>query len=148
MDNFGHGVTNTNSSIGRGHWHWHGNSNGNGHCYGHKFGHWHVHRNGHGHEQRQGHRNWHVHGHCNGHEGTDTATETDMDKNFQGLWVLRVRAPSSGQPHPYVAPSRKWYCECCCNLRRCTADFPFWSYPTYCVASLRAGPVGCISYNM
>ena len=47
-----------------------------------------------------------------------------------------------------VAPSRKWYCECCCNLRRCTADFPFWSYPTCCVASLRAGPVGCISYNM
>ena len=48
----------------------------------------------------------------------------------------------------HVAPSRKWYCECCCNLRRCTADFPFWSYPTCCVANLRAGPVGCISYNM
>ena len=28
-----------------------------------------------------------------------------------------------------------------------TADFPFWSYPTCCVASLHAGPVGCISYN-
>ena len=28
------------------------------------------------------------------------------------------------------------------------ADFSFWAYPTCCVASLRAGPVGCISYNM
>ena len=27
-------------------------------------------------------------------------------------------------------------------------DFPCWSYPTFCAASLRAGPVGCISYNM
>ena len=27
-------------------------------------------------------------------------------------------------------------------------DFPCWSYPTFCVASLHAGPVGCISYNM
>ena len=33
--------------------------------------------------------------------------------------------------------------ECCC-----TADFPFWSYPTCYVANLHAGPVGCISYNM
>ena len=31
---------------------------------------------------------------------------------------------------------------------RCTADFPCWSYPTCCVASLRAGPVGCILYYM
>ena len=41
--------------------------------------------------------------------------------------------------------------ECCSNLRRYAADFPFWSYPTCCVASLRAGtagPVGRISYNM
>ena len=33
----------------------------------------------------------------------------------------------------------------------CTAAqliFPFCSYPTCCVASLRAGPVGCILYNM
>ena len=31
-----------------------------------------------------------------------------------------------------------------------TADFPFWSYPTFStvVASLRAGPVDCILYNM
>ena len=26
--------------------------------------------------------------------------------------------------------------------------FFVWSYPTCCVASLHAGPVGCISYNM
>ena len=26
--------------------------------------------------------------------------------------------------------------------------FFVWSYPTCCVASLRAGPMGCISYNM
>ena len=31
---------------------------------------------------------------------------------------------------------------------RCTDDFPVWSCPTCCVASLRAGPVGCILYNM
>ena len=24
----------------------------------------------------------------------------------------------------HVAPSEKWYCECCCNFRRCAADFP------------------------
>ena len=27
-------------------------------------------------------------------------------------------------------------------------DFPCWSYLTFCVAGLRAGPVGCNSYNM
>ena len=27
-------------------------------------------------------------------------------------------------------------------------DFLCSSYPTFCVASLRAGPVGCITYNM
>ena len=27
-------------------------------------------------------------------------------------------------------------------------DFLCWSYPTFCVASMRAEPVGCISYNM
>ena len=52
---------------------------------------------------------------------------------------------SSVRRWTHVAPSRKWYC--CCNLRRCTADFPFWSHPTCCVASLRAGPVGCISFK-
>ena len=39
-------------------------------------------------------------------------------------------------------------CQCCCNLRRCTAGFPFWSYPTYCAANLRAAPVGCILYHI
>ena len=39
-------------------------------------------------------------------------------------------------------------CVAAIDCARCTADFPFWSYPTCCVASLRAGPVGCISYNM
>ena len=27
------------------------------------------------------------------------------------------------------APSRKWYCECSCNFRHCTADFPFLVVP-------------------
>ena len=33
-------------------------------------------------------------------------------------------------------------------MRLCVVDSTIWSYPTCRVDSMRAGPVGCISYNM
>ena len=49
-------------------------------------------------------------------------------------------------PEAYKFPENSRFSRFVATL--CTVDFPFWSYPTCCVANLRAGPVGCISYNM
>ena len=67
----------------------------------------------------------------------DSLHHEDFRSYGRPKWLILILNVFSLMPLPF---SMGW--------NHGTADFPFWSYPTFCVASLRAGPVGCILYNM